>query len=248
MNIISIKDLNFSYGENIILKNINLDIKSNQYHCIIGNNGSGKSTLAKLIASVLSHEGEVKIIDNEKVGLVFQNPDNQFVTEKVKYDLAFGLENKGILKREMEEIINDITKKMDVESFLERNISELSGGQKQRVATSGMLCIASKVLILDEATSMLDPIAKKNFLEYNRLYTKNNDVTLISITHDMDEAAMADNVIVMENGEVILEGIPHDVFKSALIDSSLKPFYYNCFEGLNIINDDDLEELICKLK
>lgn len=250
MNVIEVENLNFSYDNNPVIKDLSISFATNQYHCIIGNNGSGKSTLAKLIAGVLPFSsGEIKIDNQQSVGLVFQNPDNQFVTDKVKYDLAFGLENMNIKQTDMDGIIQRIAKELDIEKLLELNTYELSGGQKQRVAIASMLCMERKIVILDEATSMLDPRAKNKFLTYIKKYAHENNITIISITHDLDEAAEADNVVVLEDGAIKLSGAPKDVFSDDKLDDSLKPFYYNFFKELDltIINDDDLEELLCKL-
>jgi energy-coupling factor transport system ATP-binding protein len=241
--IIEIKDLFFSYEENDeVLKNISLSIKRGSYTAILGHNGSGKSTLAKLIIGLLpSQSGEI-IVDglilNEenlreirsKIGVVFQNPDNQFIGATVRDDIAFGLENRCVPQIKMDDIINEYAKKVGMEDYLDKEPTLLSGGQKQRVAIAGVLAMTPKIVILDEATSMLDPKGKKEIIELTRkmreLYP---ELTVISITHDVDEALGADEIIVLNQGEIYYQGNSNDIFlqeeKLIAIDLDI-PFVY----------------------
>lgn len=241
--IIEIKDLFFSYEENDeVLKNISLSIKRGSYTAILGHNGSGKSTLAKLIIGLLpSQSGEI-IVDglilNEenlreirsKIGVVFQNPDNQFIGATVRDDIAFGLENRCVPQIKMDDIINEYAKKVGMEDYLDKEPTLLSGGQKQRVAIAGVLAMTPKIVILDEATSMLDPKGKKEIIELTRkmreLYP---ELTVISITHDVEEALGADEIIVLNQGEIYYQGNSNDIFlqeeKLIAIDLDI-PFVY----------------------
>lgn len=241
--IIETKDLFFSYEENDeVLKNISLSIKRGSYTAILGHNGSGKSTLAKLIIGLLpSQSGEI-IVDglilNEenlreirsKIGVVFQNPDNQFIGATVRDDIAFGLENRCVPQIKMDDIINEYAKKVGMEDYLDKEPTLLSGGQKQRVAIAGVLAMTPKIVILDEATSMLDPKGKKEIIELTRkmreLYP---ELTVISITHDVEEALGADEIIVLNQGEIYYQGNSNDIFlqeeKLIAIDLDI-PFVY----------------------
>lgn len=249
-NIIEIKDISFSYNDEcLVLENFSLNIKKGKYSVIIGHNGSGKSTLAKLIIGLLEAESGSIFIDGlelneknlslirEKVGIVFQNPDNQFIGSTVEDDIAFGLENHCVPHEDMKKIILDYAEKVNMTKFLEKEPSQLSGGQKQRVAIAGVLAMKPQILILDEATSMLDPKGKR---EIKELIKKMRDVipglTIISITHDIDEAISSDEVIVMNKGKVFKVGSPQEIFENEkeLLDISLDlPFAYKLYHELN---------------
>ncbi len=247
-NIIQITDLSFAYNDKFVFNNLNITFKEGLYYSIIGNNGSGKSTLAKLLVGILKqNSGEIKIKDNFKIGMVFQNPDNQFVAQKVRYDLAFGLENLGFNKKDIDLKIKDIAQKLDISHLLDYQTSDLSGGQKQRVAIASMLCMGFNVIILDEATSMIDPVAKNEFLHYIKEYKKDNDITVISITHDMSEAGSGDRVIYLKEGEVILDDTPSNVFKSNLIPDFMKPIYCEVTDN-KCTSLLEFEEYLCQLK
>ena len=249
-NIIEIKNISFGYNDEcLVLENFSLNIKKGLYSVIIGHNGSGKSTLAKLIIGLLEAEKGNIFIDNlelndenlsqirEKVGIVFQNPDNQFIGSTVEDDIAFGLENHCVDSNEMKDIIFEYAEKVNMIKFLEKEPSQLSGGQKQRVAIAGVLAMKPEILILDEATSMLDPKGKR---EIKRLIKKMREIipglTIISITHDIDEAISSDEVIVMNQGMVYKVGTPSEIFESEkeLLDISLDlPFTYKLQHELN---------------
>lgn len=249
-NIIEIKNISFGYNDEcLVLENFSLNIKKGLYSVIIGHNGSGKSTLAKLIIGLLEAEKGNIFIDNlelndenlsqirEKVGIVFQNPDNQFIGSTVEDDIAFGLENHCVDSNNMKDIIFEYAEKVNMIKFLEKEPSQLSGGQKQRVAIAGVLAMKPEILILDEATSMLDPKGKR---EIKRLIKKMREIipglTIISITHDIDEAISSDEVIVMNQGMVYKVGTPSEIFESEneLLDISLDlPFTYKLQHELN---------------
>ncbi|HOE06519.1 MAG: energy-coupling factor transporter ATPase [Bacilli bacterium] len=265
MNIIEIKNLNFQYTKkDVAIKNVSLSIEKGEFVCILGHNGSGKSTLAKLIAGLLAAKsGEIYvngILINEKtinevrhnVGIVFQNPDNQFVGVTVKDDIAFGLENRQIEREEMLARIEKYAQLTNMSNFLEYNPENLSGGEKQRVAIAGVLACHPEVIIFDEATSMLDP---KGVREVTAMINQLKGYkTIISITHNLQEALFADRVIVMNDGEIVLNDTPINVFKQKeiLINSKLDILTsmklitkINSEKGLK--NKAEIEELLWQL-
>lgn len=225
MSVINVKNLNFSYeeGEKTI-RDVSFRIEEGTYTTIIGHNGSGKSTIAKLIAGLLEKEsGEIEIdglpltVENlsairSRIGIVFQNPDNQFIGSTVRDDIAFGLENHCVPQREMDAIINTYAEKVKMTKYLDHEPTKLSGGQKQRVAIAGVLAMKPKILIFDEATSMLDPQGKEEIKRViNQLHLESH-LTILSITHDIDEVAASDYVIAMNSGEVAMTGTPDEIF------------------------------------
>jgi energy-coupling factor transport system ATP-binding protein len=229
MSFISINNLTFKYNrKGYVIDDLSLDIEKGEFVCILGHNGSGKSTLAKLIVGLLEpRKGHIYVngldINEEKdgvmnidlvrkdMGIVFQNPDNQFVGITVKDDIAFGLENRRVSTEEMIDAVNKYSEKVGMKDFLDRNPEELSGGEKQRVAIAGILAMNTELIIFDEATSMLDP---KGVREIIALIKKlKGQKTIISITHNLDEANFADRVIVLNKGKITLDGKPEDVFK-----------------------------------
>lgn len=228
MSLIEIKNVSYSYNEtNKAIDDISFNIEEATYTTIIGHNGSGKSTLAKLIAGLLPiKDGEIKvnnIVVNEdnineirkQLGIVFQNPDNQFIGGTVEDDIAFGLENRNIPTKEMKKLVKEYSKKVGMEKYLEKTPDELSGGQKQRVALAGVLALSLKVIILDEATSMLDPEGKEEIKQLIFEMKKNDpELTIISITHDIEEAYLSDKVIILSEGKIIKNNIPSEVFKN----------------------------------
>jgi energy-coupling factor transport system ATP-binding protein len=227
-SIISVKDVTFFYPgeETATLKNVSLDVYKGEWLSIVGHNGSGKSTLAKLLNGLLlPNEGTVNVSEfvtareddiweiRRQVGMVFQNPDNQFVGTSVQDDIAFGLENFGIPREEMIKRINESVQRVGMEAFLNQEPHQLSGGQKQRVAIAGILAQKPSVIVLDEATSMLDPIGRIEVMETVRELNQNEGITVISITHDLEEALSADRVVVMKMGEKAAEGKPDTIFQ-----------------------------------
>jgi energy-coupling factor transport system ATP-binding protein len=215
MNIIEIKDLSFSYNQNQqALKQVNLTIKKGEWVSILGHNGSGKSTLSKLIIGLLKPQIGSITVDQipltketvfdirKKVGIVFQNPDNQFVGVTVRDDIAFGLENLQVPRALMVEKIEEVAQKVNMAEFLNKEPHALSGGQKQRVAIAGILAMKTDIIIFDEATSMLDPKGRRMMLSYMKQLNKEG-VTIITITHDMKEAVLSDRILVLKQGEVL---------------------------------------------
>ncbi len=233
---IEVKDLKFQYNEtDVALKGISFTVNDGEWVSIIGHNGSGKSTIAKLLDGLIEPTSGEIIYDGEKleqknvskirrrVGIVFQNPDNQFVGFNVKYDIAFGLENHQVPREEMIELIDKYTKCVDMNEYLEREPESLSGGQKQRVAIAGILALNCDIIILDEATSMLDPEGVFEITNLiKELHTKYNK-TIITITHDLNLAKESSKVIVLKDGLIIKEGTPDEVFKERdiLLSSNL---------------------------
>ena len=227
-NIITVKDVTFFYPgeETPTLKGVTLDVHKGEWLSIVGHNGSGKSTLAKMLNGLLlPNEGAVYVSQyttglsddiweiRRLVGMVFQNPDNQFVGTSVQDDIAFGLENFGVPRDEMVKRINESIERVGMEAFLNQEPHQLSGGQKQRVAIAGILAQKPSVIVLDEATSMLDPIGRIEVIETVRELNEKEGITVISITHDLEEALSADRVVVMKMGEKAAEGVPEDIFQ-----------------------------------
>lgn len=261
MNKIEVKNLSFSYKKDEpILKHLSFSIREGSYVSIVGHNGSGKSTLARLIIGLLApSEGEIYICEElvtnknirqlrNKIGLVFQNPDNQFIGATVEDDIAFGLENRQIPRQKMREIIEKYAKRVGMEDFLEKEPSRLSGGQKQRVAIAGALSLDPEIIILDEATSMLDPKGKSDIKWLIDEMRKNNpSLTVLSITHDVEEAFLSDEVIVLNKGEIAFIGKPEEVFKNrnALDLLHLEmPFVLDLKDKLHLSkNTNDLDEI-----
>lgn len=225
--IIEMKDLTFRYQEEDqtpALNKVSLNINQGEWIAIIGHNGSGKSTLAKTINGLLLPEsGSIKVNGqeiNEKniwevrrnVGMVFQNPDNQFVGSTVEDDVAFGLENQGVPREEMLVRVRESLEQVRMAEFMRKEPSRLSGGQKQRVAIAGIVALRPNVIILDEATSMLDPEGRLEVIATVKKIKEENNLTVLSITHDIDEAANANRIFVMKKGELIQEGTPEEIF------------------------------------
>lgn len=222
---VSVRDLTFSYdGETDVLKGISFDIPQGSYTAVIGHNGSGKSTLAKLLIGLLAAKsGTIRILGQElneetvydirnRTGIVFQNPDNQFIGSTVADDIAFGLENRCIPQNEMQGLIETAAAQVGMTKFLESEPTKLSGGQKQRVAIAGILAVAPDIIIFDESTSMLDPRGKKAINEEIRRLHEERDITILSITHDMEEVAQSDNVLVLRDGTIAMTDTPREVF------------------------------------
>lgn len=224
MKQIEVKNLDFSYDENThAVKSVSFSIEKGSYTTIIGHNGSGKSTIAKLLIGLLEkNSGEIYVdglpltLENlqtirSKIGIVFQNPDNQFIGSTVRDDIAFGLENHCVEPEKMDEIIMEFAEKVNMIDFLDSEPTKLSGGQKQRVAIAGVLAMAPEIIIFDESTSMLDPQGKNEINEVIRELHEKTKMTLVSITHDIEEVTKSDTVIVMNNGQVVMIGKPEDV-------------------------------------
>ena len=227
MSLIEVKNLSFSYIENKeVISDISFNIEKGDYVTIIGHNGSGKSTLARLLTGLLAFKKGEIVIDGlklnegnvykirEKLGIVFQNPDNQFIGSTVRDDIAFGLENRLVKSEEMDEIINKYAKIVGLEKLLDKEPSALSGGQKQRVAIAGVLAMKPDIIIFDEATSMLDPKGKKDIKDLMNKIHGEGKYTIISITHDIEEVMQASDCIVLNRGKIYMHDKPINVFKN----------------------------------
>ncbi|OFL67529.1 energy-coupling factor transporter ATPase [Facklamia sp. HMSC062C11] len=224
--IINVQDLSFRYpnASRDALNSVSFSVNKGEWLAVIGPNGSGKSTLAKMINGLLApYQGSVEVngrLLNEdslwqirkEVGIVFQNPDNQFVGATVEDDVAFGLENLGIDRQEMVQRIHEVLKQVRMEAFLKKEPAKLSGGQKQRVAIAGILALRPDVIILDESTSMLDPLGRKTIIKTVRELKEKYQLTVISITHDIDEASQADRILILKEGKVMKLALPEAVF------------------------------------
>ena len=228
MSLIEIKNVSYSYNEtNKAIDDISFNIEEATYTTIIGHNGSGKSTLAKLIAGLLPiKDGEIKvnnIVVNEdnineirkQLGIVFQNPDNQFIGSTVKDDIAFGLENRLVDQKDMDAIIEEYANKVGLNEFLNSEPQNLSGGQKQRVAIAGVMAMHPSIIIFDEATSMLDPKGKKEIKKLMSDLADSKKFTIISITHDIEEVLNSDDCIVLNKGRLYMHDKPEKVFAKA---------------------------------
>ncbi|USK55203.1 energy-coupling factor ABC transporter ATP-binding protein [Cytobacillus solani] len=225
--LVQLDNISFQYAleTGFALRNVSFDIYEGEWLALVGHNGSGKSTLAKLLNGLhFPQEGSIKVNGmllteesvweiRKKIGMVFQNPDNQFVGTTVQDDVAFGLENNGIVREEMLERVKYSLEKVKMAQFLDQEPHHLSGGQKQRVAIAGVIALRPSIIILDEATSMLDPRGREEVLETVRELKENHHMTVISITHDLEEAVKADRIIVMNKGELYREGSPKEIFQ-----------------------------------
>ena len=226
MSLLSVENVRFSYDKKInVIKNVSLTVNAGEYIAVIGHNGSGKSTLAKLFNGLIKpDEGDV-VVDGfsvrdkkaefeirKRVGVVFQNPDNQLVASIVEDDVAFGPENLGVPRKEIGERIDFALSAVGMEKFRHSTPTRLSGGQKQRIAIAGVLALKPKILVLDESTAMLDPQGRHEVLEVVKRLNKEQGVTVITITHYMDEVVDADRVIVVNDGSIAMSGTPKEIF------------------------------------
>lgn len=253
-NLIEIKDLTFRYDEpenggSSALRDINLSVKRGSFNVILGHNGSGKSTLAKLMNGMLKPDKGIVLVDgidtcNEekefevrrRLGLVFQNPDNQIICTIVEEDVAFGPENLGLNPTEIRKRVDNALAAVGMSEFKSAAPHRLSGGQKQRVALAGILAMEPDCIVLDEPTAMLDPIGRKEVLDTITKLNREKGITIILITHFMEEAENADRVIVMNKGQIIADGTPHQIFSNiSLIEKA----------GLAL---PQTTELLCALK
>ena len=232
-SIIDVKNLSFRYKESqeyYDVKDITFHVKRGEWLSIVGHNGSGKSTTVRLIDGLLEAESGEIVIDGQRltekniwnirrqIGMVFQNPDNQFVGATVEDDVAFGLENQGLSRQEMQKRVEEALDLVGMLDFKKREPARLSGGQKQRVAIAGVVALRPAILILDEATSMLDPEGRRELIETVKGIRKDYDMTVISITHDLEEVAMSDLVLVMKKGEIESTSSPRELFSRNDLD------------------------------
>lgn len=275
--IIRLENVSFSYeqqGEKIdALKQINLEILPGEYVSILGHNGSGKSTLAKLLNGLLlPSEGKVWVNGysthdeasiwtiRQLVGMVFQNPDNQIVAATVEDDIAFGMENLGLPPALMEERIDEALRTVQLDVYRHAEPHYLSGGQKQRVAIAGIIAMRPTIMVLDEATSMLDPQGRKEVLQVARRLNDEEGMTVIQITHDMREAFQSQRLIVMEAGQIVMTGKPDEIFQQVERLQQLHlevPFVYQLSDELRKVGipvghaEGSMEKLVeelCKLR
>ncbi|MGV3030632.1 energy-coupling factor transporter ATPase [Streptococcus suis] len=269
-DIIQVKHLKYKYeeeAENYTLNDVTFHVKQGEWLSIIGHNGSGKSTTVRLIDGLLEAESGDIFIDGDKltvdnvwdkrrlIGMVFQNPDNQFVGATVEDDVAFGLENQGIPLAEMRQLVQEALELVGMADFKIREPARLSGGQKQRVAIAGVVALRPKIIILDEATSMLDPEGRLDLIQIVKDIKDQHGMTVISITHDLDEVALSDRVIVMKNGQVESISTPADLFmRDDLADLDLaQPFTADLAQSLRqaglavplrYFTEEELEETV----
>ena len=274
--LIKIESLSHIYHINtpdefIALEDINLTINQGEFIAIIGTNGSGKSTLAKHLNALLKPTSGRCIVDNidtqndvdlwkirQKIGMVFQNPDNQIVATIVEEDIAFGPENIGIDSTEIKARVKKALNAVGLNKYRKHAPHLLSGGQKQRLAMAGVLAMNSKCLVLDEPTAMLDPVGRQEVLSTVKKLNSEDNITIVYITHFMEEAIMADKVIVMENGRIRLQGTPKEVFSQVLkikklgldvpiaAEVSYRLEKDNIIRANNIIYDEELVEALCR--
>lgn len=275
-NIIKLHNITFTYPDanRPAVDNINLNIERGTWTAILGHNGSGKSTITKLINGLLvADEGADTYIEvdgikmseetvwdiRDKVGIVFQNPDNQFVGATVADDVAFGLENRGVPHSKMSDIVLQAVEEVGMKNYINAEPANLSGGQKQRVAIAGILAIKPKIVILDESTSMLDPEGKQKILGIIQKMKDQDDLTVISITHDINEAMLASQVVVLDDGKLIDQGSPEQIFNQPEMLKSIGldiPFSFKLKEQLkrlgikipdNINTEEALVKYLCQL-
>ena len=274
MAVLSADKVSYSYDKkNSAVKELTLSVEEGEYVAIIGHNGSGKSTLAKLFNGLIKPDSGEIVVDGfkssdknalfeirKRVGVVFQNPDNQLVASIVEDDVAFGPENLGVKREEIAERIDFALKCVGMEKYRKNSPTRLSGGQKQRIAIAGVLALKPKVLILDESTAMLDPQGRKEILEVIRKLNKVQGVTVIAITHYMEEVVSADKVYVLDDGVIALSGTPREIFKeksamkalglelpsASYIATKLKEKGVEI--SSEILTEEELAEALCKLK
>lgn len=264
---IRVNDLDYSYSQqDHALKGISFEVKDQEWLSILGHNGSGKSTISKLLVGILvPQKGSIYYDDIEltektvdkirnRVGIVFQNPDNQFVGVNVKYDIAFGLENRCVPRSEMQKLIVEYATKVGMQDYLLREPQTLSGGQKQRVAIAGILALNTDIIILDEATSMLDPQGTREIIALIKELKEKYHKTIITITHDLDLARLSDRIIVMKEGNIIADDVPGKIFeqsdllKSSKLDMPFNLKLYKEVEANSKLNSNkELMEALWKL-
>lgn len=269
---IEVSNLSFSYTEEgNTIQDVSFSIPKGSYTTIIGHNGSGKSTIAKLIIGLLkAQSGTIRILGTEltpetvydlrsHVGIVFQNPDNQFIGSTVADDIAFGLENHCVPQEDMQALIEKSAASVGMSDFLQAEPTHLSGGQKQRVAIAGILAMTPDIIIFDESTSMLDPQGKASInAQIKRLHDEKN-ITILSITHDMEEVAQSQHVIVLNHGVVEMEGTPKEVFAQEAMLKKMQldiPFALKFskamqkegFSSIHVLTLNEVVNQLCQLK
>ncbi|HHD2752064.1 TPA: energy-coupling factor transporter ATPase [Clostridium perfringens] len=278
-NMIKSEDLVFKYvnaeeqTEKIAINHVSMEVKKGEFLVVLGHNGSGKSTMAKHMNALLLPSGGKMYVDGldtsdieniwevrRRAGMVFQNPDNQLVATIVEEDVAFGPENLGIDPKEIRERVDDSLKAVGMYEYRKHAPHLLSGGQKQRIAIAGILAMRPKCIVLDEPTAMLDPSGRKEVMKTIKEVNKKFGITIILITHYMDEAAQADRIIVMDKGEKVMEGVPREIFSQVEMVKSIgldvpqvtELAYELQKEGIDIsteiLNIDEMVNALCQLK
>ena len=275
--IIETRDLRFSYVtaegvSPIVLDGVDLEVTAGSFVAVLGHNGSGKSTLAKHMNAILLPTGgkvyvdgidtadEARLLDiRRKVGMVFQNPDNQIVASVVEEDVAFAPENLGVPSEEIRRRVDDALKAVGMYEYREHAPHLLSGGQKQRVAIAGVLAMAPRCIVLDEPTAMLDPVGRREVLETIKALNRTSGVTVVLITHHMDEAAQADRLVVMSKGRIVADGTPKKVFADVeglkAVGLTVPETVELCWElrqdGLDLpldaLTDEECAQALCRL-
>lgn len=278
---ISVRDLSFTYEsperyELYVLKNLNLDIEKGSFVAVLGHNGSGKSTFAKLLNMILTPTSGKITIDGvditspdmteddmfairQKVGMVFQNPDNQLVATIVEEDIAFGPENMGIPPEEIRQRVDSALETVGMSKYAKHSPHQLSGGQKQRIAIAGIIAMLPQCIVFDESTAMLDPSGRAEVMETIKKLNREKGITVIYITHNMDEAIQADRVVVINEGELYLDGTPKQVFSqveklriAGLDVPQVTELFYDLKKDgfrlpLDVINDTEGAELMADI-
>lgn len=233
---INFTNVTFKYpGESkTLLNNVSFSLPDNKWIAIIGNNGSGKSTIIRLLDGLLTPQaGQITIggllvnernIDkvHQKIGLVFQNPENQFVGSTVAEDIAFGLENRSISPQKMSEIIEEALQEVNMKGYNNRLLNDLSGGQKQRIAIAGLLAVKPHILIFDESTSMLDPVGRKKIITLLQRLHQQKKYTIITITHDLNEAEFAEHILAIDQGKILANGDKKEILSNSQLIKQLK--------------------------
>ena len=224
MKAISFEDVSFAYEENFLFEHLNFEVEEGEFVAVLGQNGSGKSTLARLCDGLLTADkGKISVFGKpvegkklydirKEVGIVFQNPDNQAVASIVEDDVAFGAENIALPRKEIKERIDFALNAVGIPDLREAMVSRLSGGQKQRVAIAGVLALKPKIMILDEATAMLDPRGRQEICDVVKKLHKEEGITVLFVTHFMEEALLADRAIVMNQGKIVMNASPKEIF------------------------------------
>lgn len=278
-NMIKSEDLVFKYlnteerTEKIAINHVNMEVKKGEFLVVLGHNGSGKSTMAKHMNALLLPSGGKIYVDGldtsdgdniwevrRRAGMVFQNPDNQLVATIVEEDVAFGPENLGVEPSEIRKRVDNSLKAVGMYEYRKHAPHLLSGGQKQRIAIAGVLAMMPKCIVLDEPTAMLDPSGRKEVMKTIKEVNRNFGITIILITHYMDEAAQADRIIVMDKGEKVMEGVPREIFSQVEnmknigldVPQVTELAYELKKEGLNItteiLNIDEMVDALCQLR
>ncbi len=254
--IVRVENICFSYNKpEPFIEDVSFEIEKGSYTCIVGANGSGKTTLTRLISGLLNLDRGNIFIDGillsgktineirDYIGVIFQNPDNQYVATTLKDDIIFGLENHNVNPNIMDEIVDRVSKECMVADLLNKEPSAMSGGQKQKGAIAGILALEPKILILDEASSMLDPVSKRELNELILKLKKEKDLTVISITHNPNEILVADHIIMLDKGKVVFNGNKNDFFKFDLSNYNIDlPYIIELEKGLGYLSYVDEEE------